>query len=437
MRVLVIRSGVDGKQTGVCMMAYSTDKEKNSCFEFMSKQQADDMVAGNLCTYFQQDIGFDLIYTNKQDDYEAFIEKNPEYKEYDQLSIVKGDGASTVNGYAFFKNWDCVEKAKNYKVFTPDVYKLLKEADYKRVPIEIENLGCEHNQEFLRKIAKNIASEIKDDMNILKCLRSGENRKKDNKISFRNWTDEEGKEMNSITYRNGGQAFSVLFDSDMNMLTSKYNNRVFEKGHEWIPYEDAVDKKDCLIMIYDKLPDMEFNLWLADMGENERYKQLKEEFAQNAPDIALSAYFPLKDLGSGYFTAQSGNIQMAIQVKDRLLDGYMFREVTSDNKPKSHWQAACPDPKSPLVSIMSQIKNTDHVLDSGKDPSESRFNTLKFLLENMKANYESLTKDNIKGVQNMGIDGSLDDIIGKVREVNSSLGLQAVVAIPVEMEERE
>ena len=359
MRVLVIRSGVDGKQTGVCMMGYSTDKEKNSCFEFMSKQQADDMMAGNLCTYFQQDIGFDLIYTNRQNDYEAFIEKNPEYKEYDQLSIVKGNGASAVNGYAFFKNWDCVEKAKNYKVFTPDVYKLLKEADYKRIPIEIENLGCEHNQEFLRRIAKNIASEIKDDMNILKCLRSGENRKKDNKISFRNWTDEEGKEMNSITYRNGGQAFSVLFDSDMNILTSKYNNRVFEKGHEWIPYEDAVDKKDCLIMIYDKLPDMEFNLWLADMGENERYKQLKEEFAQNAPDIALSAYFPLKDLGSGYFTAQSGNIQMAIQVKDRLLDGYMFREVTPDNKPKSHWQAACPDPKSPLVSIMSQIKNTD------------------------------------------------------------------------------
>lgn len=433
MRVMVIRSDCSSnKQNTVRMMPFNTDKEKEACLKYMSERQAADIADGNLYTYHQQDIGFDIVYTNLKSELDTFMEENPEYDKYEQCIMTFKQNGQPVTGYIFYKNWEAVEKARSLKMINDALYERIALEDCKKVSIEIENLGCNDKQEFLRRIAKNIAEEIKNDTDILKCLRSGENRKKENQISFRNWIDIEGDEMSCVTYRNGGQAFSLTFDADMNLLCTKYNSKVFVKGHEWVPYEDAEEKKDCLCMIHDKMPDMEFNLWLAEMGENEIYKQLKEEFEEKAPNIGISSYYPLKELGRGYFTAEYEGLQMAVQIKDRALDGCKFRRVSPQGKGLSHWESECPDQNNPLFSLMSQLKYTGHILDDGMDASRSRFKILFYMLKQMNHGYKMLTEENRDGMNTMGINDDLDKLIVKFKDINDSITLQSVIKMPIE-----
>lgn len=446
MRVLIIRADESGKQRAFKMMPYNNQKEIEECFKYMDEQKAKDFTEGKLTSYFQQDIGFDIIYTDDKSIVESFLKDNPEYAKYSRVEL-KSDAvtqalnntqiAKSANGLAFYKSWECVCKAHELKLIRPETFKQIEEEDLKNFTIEIENRGCEKNQEFLRRVAKNIASEVKNDKEIVKSLRTGENRKKENQISFKNWIDSEGREFNDITYRNGGQAFSVLFDSDMNVLKSSYNNKVFVKDHEWTNMEETEEVKDCLRLIYNKLPEMEFNLWLADMGDNEIYKELKKEIKDNAPEISVSAYFPLSQLGSGYFTLEENHIQMAVNIKDKNIAGYMFRKIDEKGKPLSRWASECPEPKNPLCSIKEQLSYTGHVLNSGKDKAAGKFLSLEFLLNEMRQNYDLLNDENRPGMESMGIDKDLDTLLSHFKDINNALSLQSAIGLPIEIEEEK
>lgn len=389
MRTLVIKTDENEKQTAVRFLPYNTTEDKVKCFAYINEMQNRDFNDGKLFTYGRTDIGFDVHYSP---DNSAFLNANPEYEKYAKLCFKAGD----VTGTAFFKKWDCVEKAKELGAIKDDVYNAICESDRANISFKIEDLGCLHNDNLLRRISLNIAEEIKRDDDILDCLRLGDNRKKDNVISYKNWITDESigdapKEYNSVTYRNGGEAFSLLFDMDMNLLTIKYCDHVFQDGRNWIPFEDAT-VKDCLMMIYDKLPDMEFNLWLADMGDNERYEQIKAEFNEFLPEAEVSSYFPLKDLGSGYFIVTDSsdkNLQMAVNIKEGEISGFRFKTHGST------WQAGCPDPESVLAMTMTALLYTGHISKDIADPREARINLLYELTERIRVAAEKSAEGNL------------------------------------------
>lgn len=447
MRTCIIRSDEDNKQTAVSMMPYNNDKDKEKVYAYIAEKNLEvlnkeSQGAKKYYTHHREEIGFDYIFANGKSGIEAFFKDNPEYCDYESVPIKSKDEKQV--GIAVYKNWDCVERAKSLKLVSADLYAQIVAADRKMFDIKLENRGCERNEKLLARIAENIIDEIKNDPVICESLRSGVNRKKENEISYHNWKDGEGKEFSCVTYRNGGQAFSILFDTDMNILTTKYNNKVFVSGNEWIPFEDMEEPKDCLLAIYNKLPEMEFNQWLAEMGENKKYMQLKEELALSHynPAITISGYSPLSDLGTGYFTLQNQDMQCAVQIKDGEVEGVRYRKVNADNKPVMKWQDECYDKSNPLYSVMLEIHYTGHISKDGASMENAsacpefaaKLSVLDVMVSNMKEQVKKLTKENGKGITNLALDGRMDEILMAVQEMNEGLTVQANISIPIEME---
>ena|GEM_PF-4126605 len=432
MRVAIIKTDQKEKETAICMKPYNNEKEIAECYEYMNQQQALDLANGNLSSYGKRDIGFDIIFANDDATIMDFLDQNPEYAKYNKVDL---EGSGQTVGLCVYKDWKSVENARKLGILKKDAYEQVKADDRKKLQIKIEGLPCERNQHMLHKIALNIAEEVKAAPEIVECLRSGENRSKENEITYKNWIDEEGKEFNCVTYRNGGQAFSILLDSDMNILTSKYNDHFFQNPKEWIPYEDAAEKKDCLMMIYNKMPDMKFNEWLADMGENEKYKQIKEEIVNHMPAIGVSEYYPLQELGTGYFILTYKQLQMAVQIRNKQLESYNFRTLNEEGHASSKWSEDHADPNSLLYCAYLQLKNTGHIVNDGKKMSDCKFAIANTMLSSIHENYNAYAEN--KTVDSPAITQQLDELIVRLNEMKTMLSLQETIHFPIEIEEEE
>jgi hypothetical protein len=136
-------------------------------------------------------------------------------------------------------------------------------------------------------------------------------------------------------------------------------------------------------MIYNKLPEMEFNQWLADMGDSERYMSVKEDFTKFLPNALISEYYPLKELGSGYFTVSYKGLQMAVNIKEGEIHDFQFRSF-EDCSHKGKWQKDCPDASNALYQAKQMLTYLGRLTGSVSDPYRARLEILDSLTEQIK-----------------------------------------------------
>ena len=434
MRVLVIKTDENNNKTGIRFMPYNTEEDKKNCYAFINENQVHDFETGKFNTYSKTDIGFDVYMVpsneSSNDRIDGFLKENPEYSTDRYTKRIFNTPKGT--GIAVFKKWEDVDTARKYKIIKPLIYELICEADRQKIPIKIESMGALKNDELLYKISQNIVKEIKNDNRIADMLRLGETRKKENKIAYKNWLSEEGNIYNSITFQNGGQAFSVLFDTDMNFLKAQYNSHIFQDGKTWTPIDEVENPKECLMAIFNKMSEMEFNEWLADMGENKKYTEIKTELKNVIPEAVVSEYFPLKQLGNGYFTVTYKDMQLAIEIKeDEVISGYKYRTM-EDNRIKGKWLDECPNPEHELCQVVTQLSFDGHISTLADSIYDLKLNMLDDMLASIRSDIESIGNKN-----ELEIDKKLNMLLNQTSMAKQIFNLQKTISIPIEIIDEE